>query len=131
MLNTVTIMGRLTKDPELRRTPSGTAVASFTLAVNRDFKDSNGDEGTDFINCVAWTHTAEFVSKYFTKGRAAVVNGRLQVRQYTDKNGNKRTATEVVANNVYFTDSKKETATEGNYKAPEFEDIEDDGELPF
>lgn len=108
MLNHITIMGRFTRDPELRRTGSGIAVASFTLAVDRDFsgKDSNEKE-TDFIDCVAWRQTGEFVSKYFTKGRMAVVSGRLQIRGYTDKEGNKRRVAEVVAENVYFADSKK------------------------
>lgn len=109
MLNNIVIMGRLTRDPELRRTGSGTAVASFTLAVDRDFsgKDS-GEKETDFIDCVAWRHTAEFVSKYFTKGRMAVVSGRLQIRPWTDKEGNKRRSAEVIAESVYFGDSKKE-----------------------
>lgn len=112
MLNHIVIMGRLTRDPELRRTGSGTAVASFTLAVDRDFsgKDSNEKE-TDFVDCVAWRHTGEFVSKYFSKGRMAVVSGRLQIRGYTDKEGNKRRVAEVVAESVYFGDSKKEETT--------------------
>ena len=98
MLNHITIMGRLTRDPELRRTGSGTAVASFTLAVDRDFgKNENGERETDFIDCVAWRQTGEFVSKYFTKGRMAVVSGRLQIRGWTDKDGNKRRSAEVVA----------------------------------
>lgn len=110
MLNHITIMGRLTREPELRRTQSGTAVASFTLAVDRDYagKDS-GEKETDFIECVAWRQTGEFVSKYFTKGRMAVVSGRLQIRKWTDKDGNKRNTAEVVADNVYFGDSKKES----------------------
>lgn len=104
MLNTITIMGRLTKDVELRRTAIGTAVASFTLAVDRDFSKENE---TDFIECVAWKNTAEFVSKYFSKGRMAIVSGSLQIRNWTDKDGNKRKTAEVIANNVYFGDSKR------------------------
>lgn len=113
MLNHIVLQGRLTRDPELRRTGTGTAVASFTLAVDRDFagKDS-GEKETDFIECVAWRQTGEFVSKYFTKGRMAVVSGRLQIRGWTDKDGNNRKTAEVVADNVYFGDSKKEQAEE-------------------
>ena len=107
MLNKIIIMGRLTRDPELRRTGSGTAVTSFSLACDRDFKSQSGDKETDFIEVVAWKNTAEFVSKYFTKGRMAVVEGRLQIRDWTDKAGNKRTTAEVVADNVYFADSKR------------------------
>ena len=109
MLNHITIMGRLTRDPELRRTGSGIAVASFTLAVDRDYAPKDGgDRKTDFINCVAWRQTGEFVSKYFTKGRMAVVSGRLQIRSWNDKDGNKRRTAEVVADNVYFGDSKRD-----------------------
>ena len=109
MLNHITIMGRLTRDPELRRTGSGIAVASFTLAVDRDFgKNDNGERETDFIDCVAWRQTGEFVSKYFTKGRMAVVSGRLQIRNWNDKDGNKRRSAEVVADNVYFGDSRRD-----------------------
>ena len=109
MLNHITIMGRLTRDPELRRTGSGVAVASFTLAVDRDFgKNENGERETDFIDCVAWRQTGEFVSKYFTKGRMAVVSGRLQIRNWNDKDGNKRRSAEVVADNVYFGDSRRD-----------------------
>lgn len=108
MLNHVTLMGRLTRDPELRRTQSGTAVTSFTLAVDRDFKDKDtGEKETDFIDVVAWRQTAEFVSKYFTKGRVAVVEGRLQMRDWTDKEGNKRRSAELVADNIYFGDSRQ------------------------
>ena len=107
MLNKVVIMGRFTKDPELRRTGSGTAVTSFSLACDRDFKSQSGDKETDFIEVIAWKNTAEFVSKYFSKGRMAVVEGRLQIRDWTDKSGNKRTTAEVVADNVYFADSKR------------------------
>ena len=109
MLNHITIMGRLTRDPELRRTGSGIAVTSFTLAVDRDFgKNENGERETDFIDCVAWRQTGEFVSKYFTKGRMAVVSGRLQIRSWNDKDSNKRRTAEVVADNVYFGDSKRD-----------------------
>ena len=110
MLNHIVIMGRLTRDPELRRTGSGIAVASFSVAVDRDFgKSENGEKETDFIDCVAWRQTGEFVSKYFTKGRMIVVSGRLQVRSWTDKDGNKRRTAEVVADNVYFGDSKRDS----------------------
>ena len=119
MLNHITIMGRLTRDPELRRTGSGVAVASFTVAVDRDFgKNENGEKETDFIDCVAWRQTGEFVSKYFTKGRMAVVSGRLQIRSWTDKDGNKRRTAEVVADNVYFGDSRREGQSAGGYSAP-------------
>ena len=118
MLNKIFIMGRLTRDPELRHTQTGTAVASFSLAVDRDFKDkSTGERGTDFINVVAWRQTGEFVSRYFTKGRMAVVEGRLQMRDWTDKDGNKRTAAEVVADNVYFGDSKRDGESGGTYSS--------------
>ena len=107
MLNKVVIMGRFTKAPELRRTGSGTAVTSFSLACDRDFKSQSGEKETDFIEVVAWKNTAEFVSKYFSKGRMAVVEGRLQIRDWTDKDGGKRRSAEVVADNVYFADSKR------------------------
>ena len=132
MLNHITIMGRLTRDPELRRTGTGIAVASFTVAVDRDFGGRDGGEKeTDFIDCVAWRQTGEFVSKYFTKGRMIVVSGRLQIRSWTDKDGNKRRTAEVVADNCYFGDSKRENEggssfggntyggnSYGNYGAP-------------
>ena len=109
MLNHIIVMGRLTRDPELRRTGSGVAVASFTVAVDRDFGGRDGGEKeTDFIDCVAWRQTGEFVSKYFTKGRMIVVSGRLQIRSWTDKDGNKRRTAEVVADNCYFGDSKRD-----------------------
>ena len=109
MLNHIVIMGRLTRDPELRRTGSGLPVASFSVAVDRDFgKNENGEKETDFIDCVAWRNTAEYVSKYFTKGRMIVVSGRLQIRSWTDKDGNKRRTAEVVADNCYFGDSKRD-----------------------
>jgi single-strand DNA-binding protein len=144
MLNHIVIMGRLTRDPELRHTGSGTAVASFTLAVDRDFSGKDGGEKeTDFIDVVAWRQTGEFVSKYFSKGRMAVVSGKLQIRNWTDKEGNKRRSAEVVADNVYFGDSKKEESSGGNYggynapaypatQAQDFEELNDpDAQLPF
>ena len=108
MLNNIIIMGRLVRDVELRRTGSGVAVASFTLAVDRDFTGKDGEKETDFIDCVAWRSTGEFVSKYFSKGRMACVQGSLQLRDWTDKDGNKRRSAEIVATSVYFGDSKKE-----------------------
>ena len=141
MLNHITIMGRLTRDPEMRSTQSGVAVASFTLAVDRDFGGKDGGEKqTDFIDCTAWRHTAEFVSKYFTKGRMAVVSGRLQIDNYTDNDGNKRRSAKVIADNIYFGDSKKDGATDSQSNeaasftpAPsDFVPVNvDDGELPF
>ena len=121
MLNHIIIMGRLTRDPELRRTGSGVAVASFTLAVDRDFSPKDGGEReTDFIDCVAWRQTGEFVSKYFTKGSMIVVSGRLQIRNWNDKDGNKRRTAEVVADNVYFGESKRSEGGNayGGYSAP-------------
>lgn len=142
MLNHITIMGRLTKDPKLRYTQSGTPVASFSLAVDRDFGSRDGgDRQTDFIDIVAWRQTAEFVSKHFTKGRMAVVSGRLQIRGWQDKDGNKHSSTEVVADSVYFGDSKKgadnqSDAPTGGYAEPDYpnrgvEEMDDNGELPF
>ena len=161
MLNRIILMGRLTRDPELRHTQTGTPVASFSLAVDRDFKDKQtGEKATDFIDIVAWRQTAEFVSRFFTKGRMAVVEGRLQIRDWTDRDGGKRRSAEVIADNVYFGDSKRD-AEAGGYSAPsygaqggyapppapapstgyaapagpagnEFGDLtDDDGELPF
>ena len=116
MLNHIVIMGRLTRDPELRRTGTGVAVASFTVAVDRDFGGRDGGEKeTDFIDCVAWRQTGEFVSKYFTKGRMIVVSGRLQIRSWTDKDGNKRRTAEVVADNCYFGDSKRDGDSGASY----------------
>ena len=116
MLNKIFLQGRLVADPEMRHTPNGVAVASFRLAVDRDFKDrETGEKKADFINVVAWRATAEFVSRYFTKGRMAVVEGRLQMRDYTDRDGNRRTAAEVVADNVYFGDSRRDTEVGGSY----------------
>ncbi len=151
MLNKIFLMGRLTRDPELRRTASGTAVTSFSLAVDRDFKSQNGEKETDFIDIVAWRSTAEFVSKYFSKGRMAVVEGRLQIRDWTDRDGGKRRSAEVIADNVYFGDSRRDGAGDfggapgysapmggrSNYAAPmdnhsDFAEIgEEDGDLPF
>jgi single-strand DNA-binding protein len=132
-------MGRLTRDPEMRRTGSGVAVTSFTIACDRDF-GQNGEKETDFIDVTAWRSTAEFVSKYFTKGRMAVVSGRLQIRKWTDKNGNERRSAEVVADNVYFADSKKEESSGSNFQtysqapapASDFAMLDDDdSQLPF
>lgn len=138
MLNHITIMGRLTRDPELRHTQSGTAVASFTLAVDRDFKDKSGEKAVDFIDIVAWKGTGEFVSRYFAKGRMAVVSGRLQMRDWTDKDGNKRRNAEVVAESVYFGDSKRDGDTANTSEAYQQREApagveygEEDGELPF
>ena len=117
MLNHIVLMGRLTADPELRRTGSGIAVASFTLAVDRDFTNKeSGTKETDFIDIVAWRNTAEFVSKYFSKGRMAVVSGRLQIRRWQDKEGNNRRSAEVVADNVYFGDSRRDGDNGGSYR---------------
>ena len=152
MLNHITIMGRLTRDPELRYTQSQTPVASFTLAVDRDFGSRDGGEKqTDFIDCVAWRSTAEFVNKYFQKGSMAVVSGRLQIRDWTDREGGKRRSAEVVVDNIYFGESRRRDSSEGNsydsrssyssYEATRsaspapsspFSDLDDgDGELPF
>ena len=136
MLNRIILMGRLTRDPELRHTQAGTSVASFSLAVDRDFKDkSTGEKGTDFIDIVAWRSSAEFVSRFFTKGRMAVVEGRLQLRDWKDKDGNSRRSAEVVAEHVYFGDSKRSESDTAS--APpasgDFREIpeEEKGELPF
>ncbi|MBQ9392819.1 MAG: single-stranded DNA-binding protein [Oscillospiraceae bacterium] len=154
MLNRVVIMGRLVRDPELRRTQSGISVTSFRLACDSDFKSQSGERTTTWIDVVAWRQTAEFVSKYFAKGRMAVVEGRLQSRDWTDKDGNKRTTIEIVADNVYFGDSRRDgdgdreggyggapsynNAPGGGYAPPvggtssDFAEIEEeDGELPF
>ena len=150
MLNHITIMGRLTRDPEIRYTQSQTPVTSFTLAVDRDFggRDS-GEKQTDFIDCVAWRSTAEFVSKYFAKGSMAVVSGRLQIRDWTDREGGKRRSAEVVVDNMYFGESKRreggemrsdsrpayQSSNEGvspGMGASAFSELgDDDGELPF
>lgn len=130
MLNQISLMGRLTRDPELRRTGSGTPVASLTLAVERDFS-AEGEKQTDFIDVVVWRSEAEFVSKYFTKGRMAAVSGRLQIRSWTDKEGGKRKSAEVVADKIYFADSKRDTEPASANAPADFSQIEDDGELPF
>jgi single-strand DNA-binding protein len=149
MMNNITIMGRLVRDPELRHTPNQVSVASFTLAVDRGFTPKDGGERqTDFIDIVAWRNTAEFVSKYFSKGQMAAVVGRLQIRDWTDKDGNKRRSAEVVADNIYFTESKKSREAslgsgggngndyDSGYSTPvtgsDFAELDmDDGELPF
>ncbi len=152
MLNHIVLMGRLTRDPELRYTGSNVPVASFRIAVDRDFgRGENGEKQTDFIDVVAWRQTGEFVSKYFAKGSMAVVSGRLQMRDWTDRDGNRRTSAEVVADNVYFGDSKRRedgnagsrpdnpyrAGNRGNFDAARpaadgFDEIQDsDGELPF
>ena len=147
MLNRIVIMGRLTRDPELRRTQNGTAVTSFSLAVERDFKNrESGEKATDFIDVVAWRQSAEFVCQYFGKGRMAIVEGRLQIRDWKDKDGNNRHSAEVVADNIYFGESKRDGAPGGDFSAPAygapagsytapqgggFAEIEEDGELPF
>lgn len=131
MLNSVIIMGRLTRDPELRRTQSGTAVTSFTMAVDRDFKSQSGEKETDFIDVVAWRNTGEFAAKYLAKGRMAAVDGRIQVRDWQDKDGNRRKAVEVVADNVYFADSKRDSKPQESRNDQEFDEIDDDGDLPF
>lgn len=137
MLNHVVIMGRLARDPELRRTQTGTPVASFRLAVERDFKDKvSGERITDWIDVTAWSYTAEFVSKYFTKGRMAVVSGRLQMRDWADKNGIKRTSAEIVADSVYWGDSRREgdgqsaAAPAPGYQTPAYQPQQDFIELP-
>ena len=148
MLNHITIMGRLVRDPELRRTGSGVAVASFRVAVDRDFVSKEGGERkADFIDCVAWRQTGEFISKYFAKGRMIIVDGRLEMRDWTDKDGNKRTSAEIVVANAYFGDSKRDgdsgsyssapAPSYGSYSAPapaasDFAMLEDDdAQLPF
>ena len=146
MLNHIVVMGRLTRDPELRKTASGVSVASFSVAVDRDFSQQDGKKETDFLDVVAWRNTAEFAAKYFTKGRMAVVEGRLQIRDWKDKEGNNRRSAEVVADNVYFGDSNKDGGNrsgggsyggsyDNSYQQPsgDFSEIPDDdaGELPF
>ena len=139
MLNHITIMGRLARDPELRQTQSGKAVANFTLAVDRDYAEKGAERETDFIECVAWRGTAEFVDKYFGRGQMAVVSGRLQIRDWEDKDGNKRRKAEVVADNVYFGESKRDAGANGapSYgvkpaPASDFAVLEDeDSHLPF
>jgi single-strand DNA-binding protein len=118
MMNHISLMGRFVRDPELRHTKNGTPVASFTLAVERDYKSPSGEKDVDFIDIVAWRHTADFVSKYFSKGRMATVEGRLQLRDWVDRENNKRRSAEIVANNVYFADSAKAKNNTANVKAP-------------
>ena len=144
MLNHITIMGRLTRDPELRTTPSNVSVASFTLAVDRDLTNKQtGERDTDFIDVVAWRGAAEFAAKHFRKGSMMAVSGRLQIREWTDQNNNKRRNAEVVADNIYFGESKSSSASTGGSKLDEFSaraerslgerfvEVEDDGDLPF
>ena len=132
MLNSITLMGRMTKDPELRRTESGLAVTSFSLACERDYAPQGGEREIDFIDVVCWRSTAEFVEKYFTKGRMAVVTGRLQIRGWTDKEGNKRRSAEILADHVYFGDSKRDgDSQEHKSDFTEIANDEEDGNLPF
>lgn len=132
MLNKAILIGRLVRDPELRRTQNGTAVASFTLAIDRP-QDKNGNRQTDFIDCVAWTHTAEFVCKWFTKGMLAVVVGQIQSRNWEDKHGNKRTSIEVKVDELQFGESKKsrESGSAPNVNANDFNELDDDSDVPF
>ena len=133
MLNKIVLMGRMTRDPELRQTPTGNSVVSFTLACDRDFAAQGAEKETDFVDIVAWRNTAEFVSKYFSKGRMAVVSGRLQIRNWEDKDGNKRKTAEIVAESVYFCDSKRSESGTPAETSGEFQELPDDekGELPF
>lgn len=137
MLNKIIVMGRLTRDPE-QRTVGDSTVCNFSIACDRDYKNKDGERDTDFIDVVAWRKTAEMVCKYFTKGRMAIVEGRLQLRDWTDKEGNKRRSAEIVANNIYFGDSKPkaadDTAGAGDFHLPDGFDVGDpagDDELPF
>ena len=141
-MNVVCLVGRLTADPELRQTPNGTNVCSFSVAVNRAFANANGERQADFINCVAWRQTAEFIARYFRKGSAICICGSLQTRTWTDNNGNKRYATEVIADEASFVERKSESAGRtDNYAAPvfnapisetpKFEEIAGDDDLPF
>ena len=128
MLNRVTLQGRLVFDPELKKTPGGKSVVSTRIAVDRDVKSESGEKKTDWIDIVAWNGTAEYLSRYGSKGRHITVDGRLQTRDWTDKDGNKRTAVDVLASSIYFNDNKKTS----DVKEPEFKEIdEDDGDLPF
>lgn len=136
MLNTISIIGRLTAEPELRYTKNGTAVCAFTVACDRDVKGEDGSRKTDFIDCVAWRSTGEFVSKYFNKGSLLCVTGRLEIRDWTDKNGNKRRNAEIVVSSAYFCESKPKDADNEAPEPPEtyngdFQELESDGELPF
>lgn len=133
MLNHIVIQGRLTRDPELRRTGNGTAVTSFSLACERDRAPQGQDRETDFVDCVSWRGTAEFVDKYFTKGQMAIVSGRLQIRPWTDKDGNKHRATEIVADQVYFGGPKpRSEADDSGLQTPaDFAELDDSEKLPF
>lgn len=134
MLNHIVLMGRLVNDPELRMTGSNTAVASFRVACDRDFKGKDGNKETDFVDIVCWRNTAEYACKYFSKGRMIVVAGRLQMRNWTDKDGNKRTSAEIVADNIYFGDSKREDSfsdTSNAFSNPVSIDFDEDDTLPF
>ena len=153
MLNSVVLMGRLTAEPELRHTPNGIAVTSFTLAVNRSYAKAGSERATDFIDIVAWRNTAEFVSRYFTKGQLVAVEGSIQTRTYQDKDGNNRKAFEIVANNVHFAEAKRDSASRGGFdnsstensyqqqsdvapsfengSADDFREIPADDDLPF
>lgn len=133
MLNKIVMMGRLTRDPELRQTQSGNSVVSFTLACDRDFAAQGAEKETDFVDIVAWRGTAEFVSKYFSKGRMAVVSGRLQIRNWEDKDGNKRKTAEIVAESVYFGDSKRDgqNASAAAPASAEFTQLPDTTPVPF
>src|SRR5574344_966478 len=129
-LNHIIIMGRLTKDPEIRYTQSQTPVASFTLACDRDYQQGGSERQTDFVSCIAWRQTAEFVSKYFTKGSMAVVSGRLQMRDWTDREGNKRRSAEIVADNIYFGESKRrEDAPTADVSTTSFQELSGDDEI--
>ena len=132
MLNRIIIMGRLTADPELKRTQSGIAYCRFSLAVDRDYKGQNGEKETDFIDVVAWRNTAEFVCQYFGKGRMAVAEGRLQIRDWKDQSGNNRRSAEVVTDNVYFGDSKRSDVPAAKHdQMQELDESKEEGELPF
>lgn len=136
MLNKIVLQGRLCSDPELRHTQSGAAVSSFTLAVDRDFKSHSGERETDFVNCTAWKSVAEFTARYLSRGRLAIVEGRLQSRRYMDKDGKNRTAYEVVASSVYFGDSKRDPLDKladdaGPLSEPSFEEMEEDPDNPL
>lgn len=136
MLNRIIIAGRLAHDVELRHTQSGTSVANFTIAVDRDFKDQNGGRAVDWVDVIAWRGTGEFAAKYLSKGRMAIVDGRLQIREWTDKEGNKRRNAEVVADHIYFCDSKREdhgsNSSEPENQTDQFSELDDDGgQFPF
>jgi single-strand DNA-binding protein len=136
MLNVAVLMGRLTKDPELRQTPNGVSVTTFTIAVDRNYTPKGQERQADFIDIVAWRNTAEFVCKYFRKGQLVAVQGSIQTRSYTDRDGNKRKAVEIVADSVHFAESKKDSSNNNTYPVRgsadnDFEEMPDDGDLPF